>query len=91
MLEVGGTGAASRVDPGGRSERQGGRRDRASCGLEKQAKVFRHVLGGGIPIRRPLHHCLQTDAFQFLGDRVVDLPGWARLGRLSHLLDDLWE
>ena len=66
------------------------RRDRASCGLEEQAKVFRHVLGGAVPLRRPLRECLLADPFQFLGDRVVDLPRWASLSR-GDLLDDLQE
>ena len=69
-------------------DRRSGRRDRASCGLEEQAKVFRHVLGGAVPLRRPLRECLLADPFQFLGDRVIDLPRRASLS-LGHLLDDL--
>ena len=52
-LDVGGGGAASWVDPGGVADREprGRRRDRASCGLEEQAQVFRHVLGGACTAR----------------------------------------
>ena len=50
------------------------RRDRASCGLEEQAKIFRHVPSGGVPVGRSFRHRFQADAFEFLGDRVVDLP-----------------
>ena len=60
-----------------------GRRDRASCGLEEQAKVFRHVPGGRVPLGRPLRQRLEADPFQFLGDRVVDLPRWTSLGLVS--------
>ena len=67
---------------------RGARRGRACRGLEEHAKVFRHVLGGGVPLRRPLRECLLADPFQFLGDRVVDLPGRARLGG-GDLLQDL--
>ena len=47
--------SASRVDPGGGLMGTAGasRRDRASCGLEEQAKVFRHVLGGACSGRSP--------------------------------------
>ena len=41
--------------------------------FQEQAKVFRHVLGGAVPLRRPLRECLLADPFQFLGDRVIDL------------------
>ena len=58
--------------------------------LEEQAKVFRHVPGGRVPLGCPLRQRLEADALQFLGDRVVDLPGWASLS-LGHLLDDLRE
>ena len=43
-----------------------------------------------VPLRRPLRERLEADPLQFLGDRVVDLPGWASLS-LGHLLDDLRE
>ena len=58
--------------------------------MKEQAKVFRHVLGGAVPLRRPLRECLLADPFQFLGDRVVDLAGRTRLGG-GDLLDDLQE
>ena len=73
-------GRSRELDAGGETE--------ATCGLEEQAQVFRHVLGGGVPLRSPLRERLLADAFQFLGDRVVDLAGWASLS-LGHLLDDL--
>ena len=31
--------------------------------------------------RRSLRECLLADPLQFLGDRVVDLAGWAGFGR----------
>ncbi len=50
-LDVSGGGADSRVDPGGvLGNRRGNRRDRACCGLEEHAQVFRHVLGGAVPL-----------------------------------------
>ena len=55
--------------------------------LEERAQVFRHVLGGVVPLRRPLRERLQADPFQLLGDRVVDLAGRTRLGGLDRLHD----
>ena len=80
----------SRVDPAELLVRAaaGGRRDRAFCGLEEQAKVVRHVPGSAVPLRRPLRECLLADPFQFLGDRVVGLPRWTRLSGCD-LLHDL--
>ena len=40
-----------------------------------------------VPLGRPLRQRLQADAFQFLGDRVVDLARRASLGG-GDLLDD---
>ena len=40
-----------------------------------------------VPLGCPLRQRLQADPLQFLGDRVVDLAGWARLGR-GDLLHD---
>ena len=44
-------------------------------------QVLSHVLGGAVSLGRSLAHRLLADPFQFLGDRVVDLPRWASFRR----------
>ena len=81
-------GFQGRSRRGAWGSRRSDRRDHTSDGLEKRAKVFRHVFSSAEPLRRPLRERLLADPFQFLGDRVVDLSGRASLS-LGHLLDDL--
>ena len=45
------------------------------------AQILSHVPSGGVPVGRSLAHRLQADAFQFLGDRVVDLARRASFRR----------
>ncbi len=68
--------------------RRRGRRELAFCGLKEQPKVFGHVRGGAVPVRRPFRECLLADPFELLGDGVINLAGWARLGGRD-LLQDL--
>ena len=75
--------AGGRTDDARRNHGRSGSRS----GLEEQAQVFRHVPGGAVPLGRPLRECLQADPFQFLGDRVVDLAGWASFGGGDQLHD----
>ena len=75
--------SASRVEPGGGliGEPAAATGETVPrCGLEELPQVVGHVLGRRVPLRGPLRQRLQADPFQFLGDRVVDLPGRARLG-----------
>ena len=55
--------------------------------LEKVPQVVSHVPGGRITLGRTLQESFQADTFQLLGNRVVDLAGWASLSP-DHLLDD---
>ena len=64
--------------------REPGRR----LGLEEVPQVLGQVAGRGVPLGRPLRQRLQADPLQLPGDRVVDLPGRAGLGR-GDLLHDL--
>ena len=47
---------------------------------EPMPQVFRHVSGCDVAIRRSFCQSLETDAFQFPRDRVVDLPGRTNQG-----------
>ncbi len=56
--------------------------------LQKKANVLRHVPRGDEPVNRSFGHRFQADAFQLLGDRVVDLAwrsGLRALDLLHHL------
>ena len=41
---------------------------------QEMPQVVGHVPGRRVPLRGPLRQRLQADAFQFLGNGVVDLP-----------------
>ncbi len=51
-----------------------------ACCAQPVPQIVRHVNGRGVTIRRSSCHGLETDAFQFLRDCVVDLPWRANLG-----------
>ena len=64
------------------------RRDRCRLRSGGSAAGLRPCPWRAVPLRRPLRQRLQADPFQFLGDRVVDLPGRTGLGG-GDLLQDL--
>ena len=70
------------------SSRVAGRRSRSRLGDDRACAVWRKCRRSSarsravrVPLRRPLRQRLQADPLQLPGDRVVDLPGRAGLGR----------
>src|SRR5208283_1966590 len=66
---------------GAHGNRKSGRRGRTSCCFEKLPQILSHVQSRVVSLGCSLRECFQTNAFQFLGYPVVDLPGWANFCR----------